>query len=231
MPVTAPSSVHKPAGQKPMVSLLTPKKALVFRISHIDNIPWILDHGLHCRSSAVLDPSYVEIGNSDLIDARADRTVPVPPGGTLSDYVPFYFTPLSPMLFNIKTGRNGVRQTPMNRIVFLVTSIPRLSEVGVSFLLTDRHAFLEAACFSSAPGGLGQVDWKILQNRDFRRTEEDPGKIERYQAEALVHRHLPVPALLGLACHDAGTETTLKPELTRRGLSLTLAIRPDWYFS
>ncbi len=229
--MTAPGSAPKTAAQRPMVSLLTPGTALVFRISHIDNIPWILDHGLHCRSSAVLDPSYIEIGNSDLIGARADRTVPVSPGGTLSDYVPFYFTPLSPMLFNIKTGRNGVRQTPMNQIVFLVTSIPRLSEAGVPFLLTDRHAFLEAAYFSSAPGDLGRIDWTILQSRDFKRNEEDPGKMERYQAEALVHRHLPVSALLGLACHDAAAETKLRPELTQRGLSLTLAIRPDWYFS
>jgi len=213
-----------------MASLLNPEKGLVFRITHIENVPWILDHGLHCRSSALLDPRYVEIGNPDLIGARADRLVPVPPGGTLSDYIPFYFTPLSPMLFNIKTGRTGVRRTPMPEIVFLVCSIPRMVEAGVPVVLTDRHAYLEAAEFSNGREGLDRIDWKILQERDFRRNGEDPGRIERYQAEALVYRHLPVGALLGLACHDAKAEANVNPELTRRGLSLKLAVRPEWYF-
>jgi hypothetical protein len=27
---------------------LNPAKALIWRIVHRDNLPWILDHGLHC---------------------------------------------------------------------------------------------------------------------------------------------------------------------------------------
>ena len=71
------------------MSALSPDKALIFRITHIANVPWILANGLHCRSSAVQDPNFVEIGNPDLIDKRKHRIVPVPPGGALSDYVPF----------------------------------------------------------------------------------------------------------------------------------------------
>src|ERR1035437_6684336 len=69
---------------------LNPQKALIFRIVHRDNVPWILDHGLHCRNSGNVDPNYVEIGNPDLISKRNHHFVPKPPGGTLSDYVPFY---------------------------------------------------------------------------------------------------------------------------------------------
>jgi hypothetical protein len=86
------------------MSSLTPERALIFRITHIDNVPWILSNGLHCRNSRSVDPHYREIGNRDLIDKRSHRVVPIVPGGTLSDYIPFYFTPYSPMLFNIKTG-------------------------------------------------------------------------------------------------------------------------------
>jgi ssDNA thymidine ADP-ribosyltransferase, DarT len=87
---------------------LNPKKALIFRIVHRDNVPWILDHGLHCRNSATFDADYVEIGNSDLIAKRNRHPVPCAPGGRLRDYVPFYFTPFSPMLYNIKTGWGGI---------------------------------------------------------------------------------------------------------------------------
>lgn len=86
---------------------LNPEKALIFRIVHRDNIPWILDHGLHCRNSTTFDPNYVDIGNVDLIGKRGGHPVPKPPGGTLNDYIPFYFTPFSIMLFNIKTGWGG----------------------------------------------------------------------------------------------------------------------------
>ena len=30
---------------------LTPEKARIFRATHIDNMPWILDHGLYCQSA------------------------------------------------------------------------------------------------------------------------------------------------------------------------------------
>ena len=83
---------------------LTLEKALIFRIVHRDNIPWILDNGLHCNNSKVRDPNFVEIGNKELISKRAKHPIVSQPGGMLSDYIPFYFTPFSPMLYNIKTG-------------------------------------------------------------------------------------------------------------------------------
>lgn len=212
------------------LTMLTPEKALIFRITHIANIPWILDHGLHCRSSNMRDPDFRQIGNPDLIDKRTRRAVPIPPGGTLSDYVPFYFTPYSPMLLNIKTGYNGMTQTPMRDIAMLVTSVRRLAELGERFVLTDRHAYLQAARFSNDLDGLTRIDWTILQARDFKRTDHDLEKIERYQAEALVYQRLPVGALLGLACHGAPQKDGLDAEVGRRGLSLTVAVRPGWYF-
>ena len=92
-----------------MAMTLNPDKALIFRIMHRDNLPWILDHGLHASNGEVSDPNFRNIGNVDLIEKRNLRPVRVGQGGTLSDYVPFYFTPFSIMMFNIHTGYN-VRQ-------------------------------------------------------------------------------------------------------------------------
>jgi len=127
------------------MSSISPEKALIFRITHIENVPWIIANGLHCGNSATLDPNYREIGNPELIVKRANRAVPIPPGGTLSDYIPFYFTPCSPMLFNIKTGHNGMKQTPMPEIALLVSSLHKLADQGISFVFTDRHAYLRTA--------------------------------------------------------------------------------------
>ena len=77
---------------------------------------------------------------------------------------------------------------------------------------------------------LGRVDWPLLQAREFRHDPEDPGKKERYQAEALVHRHLPVSGLLGIGCHSNGVSQQLQTELQSRNLSLRVAVQPGWYF-
>ena len=74
-----------------MTIRLNATRALIFRITHIANVAWILRNGLHSRNSGVRDPNFIRIGNPELIQRRATRPVPVPPGGTLSDYVPFYF--------------------------------------------------------------------------------------------------------------------------------------------
>jgi len=130
-----------------MRDLLNIEKALIFRISHRDNLPWVLRNGLHCRSSNRIDPDFVSIGNADLIANRHYHAVPVAPGGSLSDYIPFYFTPLSMMLYDIKTGYRGVRQRRNDEIVILVSSLRKLEKDGIRFLFTDRHAYLGYACY------------------------------------------------------------------------------------
>ena len=212
------------------MSSLNPEKALIFRITHIENVAWILENGLHCRNSGVRDPNYREIGNPDLISKRAHRGVPIPPGGTLSDYIPFYFTPFSPMMLNIKTGYSGMKQTPMSDIVIFASSLRAVAEQGLGYVFTDRHAYLSAAEFSSDLNDLDRLDWKILEARDFKRDANDPGKVERYQAEALIHRHMPVAALAGIVCHGAAQEARLQQLVQNNGLKLTIAVRPAWYF-
>ncbi|MFZ1180387.1 MAG: DarT ssDNA thymidine ADP-ribosyltransferase family protein [Herbaspirillum sp.] len=46
---------------------LNPGKALIWRIVHRDNLPWILDNGLHCGNSSLQAPGWVSIGNPELI--------------------------------------------------------------------------------------------------------------------------------------------------------------------
>lgn len=179
---------------------ISPERALVFRITHIDNLRWIVQNGLHCRNGR-RDRAFVTIGNPDIISRRDRRLVPVEPGGSLSDYIPFYFTPFSPMAFNIKTG-HGVAAVPPRDIVILVASLRRLAdEPEVRFVYTDRHAVLATAAFHESLDRLHCVDWARLRARDFRRDNEDLEKVERYQAEALIYRHLPIDMLEVIVCN------------------------------
>ena len=212
------------------LQFLDPDKALIFRITHRDNLPWILDNGLPSQSGNVLDPNFRQIGDPDLIKKRPKRTVPIIPGGTLSDYVPFYFTPCSIMFFNILTGYRGITQFPAEEIIVLVSSLHKVSELGIPFVFTDRHAYTAMTEFSSETADLEKVDWDTLRSRDFKSNPDDLGKKERYHAEALVWKHLPVEALLGICCFTNEMQQQVQSQLDQRGLTVKAMMRRDWYF-
>lgn len=209
---------------------LNPQKALIWRIIHRDNLPWILDNGLHAGNSQVKAPRWISIGSQELIDKRARHAVPVLPGGLLNDYVPFYFTPFSVMLRNIGSGRGGVQQRRNEEILILVSSLHHVAAQGLRFLFTDSHAYYRWATYYSDLAYLDKVDWPLLQARDFRRDPEDPAKFERYQAEALVHQHCPVSGLIGIVCDSEAMKMQVVSQVQARGLGLPVHSRPGWYF-
>lgn len=210
---------------------LTEKKALIFRITHINNVQWLLRNGLRCKNSEELDPEFVGVGNQELIDKRASRSVPISPGGTLADYIPFYFTPFSMMMYNIKTGYGGIIRRKNAEVVILVSSLRGLAEKGVSAVYTDRHAYLRTANFFSSMDDLGKIDWPLLRRRDFKRDAEDPGKTDRYQAEALVFRHMPVECLTGIVCYGETEQRVVERSTQEAGVDLKVVAQPSWYFS
>ena len=210
---------------------LNPEKAFIFRIVHVANVPWILEHGgLYCANSGTKDPHYVSIGNAELIEKRTHKTVPIAPGGALSDYVPFYFTPFSVMMYKIKTGHGGITRRDNQDIVIFVSSIRRLKELGLPFVLTNQHAYAIDTDFYSEVEDLKHIDWGLLQRRDFKTDDADPGKQLRYQAEALVHGHLPLDALLGLGCYNETVKQSLTAQLDQCGSKLSVKPTPTWYF-
>lgn len=208
---------------------LNPQKALIWRIVHRDNIPWILDNGLHCGNSNARSPNWVSIGNEELIDKRSNHLVPRAPGGNLNDYVPFYFTPFSVMMMNIHSGR-GVPQRRNEEIVILVSSLHDIHNGGLRYLFTDSHAYYMWANYYDNLGDLDRIDWPLLQRRDFKRDPNDPAKIERYQAEALIYRHCPVSALLGMVCYTDKVQSEIQRNLAQRQLALPVHVRQEWYF-
>ena len=209
---------------------LNQEKALIFRIVHRDNLPWILDNGMHARNGMIVDPNYRNIGNVDLIDKRSRRAVAVSPGGTLSDYIPFYFTPYSIMMLNIKTGYGGVKQVPNDEILIFVSSLHHAAAQGVTFVFPNQHAYPPMAEYFTSGTDLHRIDWPLLQSRNFEHDPDDPGKKERYQAEALLWKHVPLDALLGVCCCTDKTQRHIQDEIERRGLNFKVGVQQSWYF-
>lgn len=193
------------------------------------NVPWALTHGLHCATSHIKDPNFIQIGLPALIQKRAARPVPVPPGGVLDDYVPFYFGTHSAMLYNICTGY-GVAQVHQKDVVYLVSSVQGLVANNVMFLFTDRHAYVANASYCSDVADLAGLDWNLINGRDFKRDPNRPDKLERRAAELLVHRHMPVAALSEVACYNAVVQQTIATAAAAAGVQMTIRVRQNWYF-
>lgn len=211
-------------------SNLSSDKALIWRITHRHNLPWVLKNGLQAANSATRTSDWKVIGSQALIERRGGRIVPLEPNGVLNDYVPFYFTPFTPMMYNIHTGRGGVNHVANDDVVILVSSLYRIVELGLSFVFTDRHAYLPMANYYSSLQNLPQVDWHLLQQRNFQRNPDDPAAIERYQAEALIYNQVPIEGLLGGICYSEQVQAELQEQADFLETQLQFYCRPNWYF-
>ena len=62
------------------------------------------------------------------------------------------------------------------------------------------------------------------------RDVDDPKKMSRCQAEALVYRHLPTAGLLGIVCYTEQLKLVIEQQLRARNLALPVYARTRWYF-
>jgi hypothetical protein len=213
-----------------MTAFLKQENGYIFRIVHRENLSTVLTRGLYARNADGSDPGYVNIGNLDLIGRRGSRSVPIPPGGVLNDYVPFYFTPFSLMALNVKTGWNGITRRPNDDILIFVSSISHAIDQGLELVFTDRHAYLTTAKFYRDVGCLDQIDWAALRSKNFKKDPKNPERVERYQAEALIHRHVPLSGLKGVAVHNESVRVEVQKSVDKSGTPLLVRTMPSWYF-
>ena len=108
--------------------------------------------------------------------------------------------------------------------------LTHIQNQGLPFVFTNKHAYYAWADFYTDLADLDQIDWPILQQRDFKRDPDDPEKFERYQAEALIHQHCPISALLGIVCFTQPQKNNIEQLLAQRGMGLAVDARPGWYF-
>jgi ssDNA thymidine ADP-ribosyltransferase, DarT len=158
-----------------------PVPTRVLHFTHLDHLPGVVAHGLLSDTTAQargLPTS--EVGNREIKERRRRRPVPVPPGGTVADYVPFYFAPRSPMMYAIDRGNVPEYAGGIDPLVYLVTTIERLQETGCVVLTTDRNAVLGLAAFRHGLDGLdASVDWQLMEATWWNNTVQEPDRVER----------------------------------------------------
>jgi len=206
------------------------KQTYIFRITHVDNLPYIFGSGLlHAPLHPDADPDYIQIGDRQLTSKRGQTPVPVGPGGTFRDYVAFYFGPRQPMLYCIKHGFNGVIQRPMSEIIYLVSTVETVSTTGLPFVFYNGHAYDSFSSPFTDLADLGEVDTKAVKAKRWD-DPADPDLKRRKQAEFLVHRQMPFSSITHILTHDAQTEQRVKHMLQGCVHQPAVQPQPNLYF-
>ena len=212
--------------------MVTPERGLLYHCTHISNLASISEEGLFSDVQIKANQKMpTEIGHATIKQRRWQRVVPLPPGGCVADYVPFYFAARSPMLGSVSRGRVPTYSGSQDEIVYLVTSIDRVDEGRLGFVFTDRNAALHNARYGNDLQDLDDyVDWELMEGRMWDNTAEEPDRMERRMAEFLVHRHVPWPVFIGVAARSAAQCRQAEHLLASVGASPFVKSRPDWYF-
>lgn len=204
----------------------------IYHITHLRNLATILDHGcLWCdRERIGQELGSVGIAYQHIKDRRARKRVPVGRGGTLADYVPFYFAPRSPMLYAIYRGLVPGYDGGQSSVVHLVTSTEAVAAEPLPFVFTNGHADMAFSRFYDDLRDLDQVDWAIMSERYWNDTPEDGDRKRRRQAEFLVHTSLPWRLVEEIGVMSKKVADEVSAALEGAGHRPPVVVRSGWYY-
>ena len=176
------------ASGAPRELMTYPVPTPIYRLVHIDNLPTLLKRqALHAPNRTPADGlPYRTIHNANVQANRRVSRVSCGPCGSIHDYVPFYFGPLSVMLLNLKTGRVDGYDEGQEPIIYLKTTVQTVSTGGCQFVFTDGHGLATFTNWFDDLKDLLEVDWGLVSARYWADKPEDNDRQRRKQAEFLI---------------------------------------------
>lgn len=204
----------------------------VFHITHFTNLDSILrEGGLCCDNSRNKRKlACTGIAYEHIKARRANRKVPVCRGGTLADYVPFYFAPRSPMLYTIDRGNVPNYAEGQAPIVHLVANAERIVGAGLPFAFTDGHADIGYSEFFDDLTRLNEVDWDIMKATYWNDTADDGDRKRRRQAEFLVFDFLPWKYVDEIGVINASMAQRVRAIVDASTAAPRVTVHRDWYY-
>ncbi len=220
-----------------------PSPVRLFHITAIANLPAICATGalVSKNGGAAVGVAYQNIAHTNIQVRRAAKTAPNPPGGTLHDYVPFYFAPRSPMLSAIHNSKVDGCELRQEDIVHLETSVKRVTANSEEFVFYDRNATLAFSTPYTDLAKLDAVAWDILTEEprldgfckyfmNRHENERYVDRMEKRQAEFLVRHHVPLQCFLRIGVVSTAKAAQVQSILVAAGVPLPVVVQPDWYF-
>jgi hypothetical protein len=193
----------------------------LYCITHINNIPHILQNGITHRNSPNTNPNFVDIGDLSLIDTRSAKYVRIDNGDfdnkncseiLLGDFIPFYFGVRMPMMYVIQNGGNFVKDaTPAQDIIYLVYPLSAIIHTDNEFYFSDGHAtdnlttFYNKNRIEDLPV---LIDWDAVK-APFWGGQNNLNIKRKKQAEFLVKNDLKYQYIKGIVCYNQTAKQNL----------------------
>jgi hypothetical protein len=211
-----------------------PNPTPIFRIVHVDCLPTVLQRGgLHSANHCPADGLPCRtIHNVEIQGVRHIRNIPCGPGGTLHDYVPFYFGYLSPMLFQLKTGRVAGYNEGQEPLVYLKSTVQAVEQAGLGFVFSDGHGIAAFTSWFDAANRLDEVDWNMVYQRYWRDEVGDMDRQRRKQAEFMIHQFCPWALVQEIGVANTAMKTRVEEILSgvAPGMRVVVNVRANWYY-
>lgn len=204
----------------------------LYHFTHVDNLPQVVEHGLLSDSlMGQAGRGFTEVGNREIKANRRALPVTAGPGGCPADYVPFYFATRSPMMFTIWKGNVEHYQDGLEPLVYLVTTVDRITGAGLPFVFSDGNCGSGITDYSDDLGEIDQrVDWNIMRDQIWRNTPEDGDRMRRRMAEFLVHERVPWNIFTEVGTMTAQMAQTVSVTLNELGSRTDVRLRVGWYY-
>lgn len=222
--------------------MTVPDPVRLFHITSMANLPAIASAGALSAKNALAQNGqhYKNIAYQGAQCKRSRKTLPIPPGGVIHDYVPFYFAPRSPMLMAIDAGKVPDCPDGQADIVHLETTVAAVVETGQPFIFFDRNATLDYSEPYTDLSHLSEVAWELLMDsprldgfcKYFNSTADGryADRKERRMAEFLIRDRVPLACMLRIGVIDVQRQEEARAIVATAGLKLPVDVKTDWYF-
>lgn len=164
---------------------LGPVQTLVYHITDVDNLPGILASGGLRADVAMANANPVVIGYAHIKQRRmAEIRVDCCGGRFVGEFVPFYFSPRSPMLYTVNKGNTGRAAGCQRSIVHLVSTVAVGIAQNRAWAISDGNAAAFHTSFAADLAALNGLDWPTIHATQWQ------GKTHQKSAEFFGGRFL-----------------------------------------
>ncbi|MBW4694176.1 MAG: DUF4433 domain-containing protein [Lyngbya sp. HA4199-MV5] len=204
----------------------------IYHITHLGNLASILAIDGLCAYSVMQQQGihYTDLANQNIQTRRTKTIVSCGAGGKLTDYVPFYFAPRSPMLYAIHQGNVPTYTEGQEAVIYLVSTVEAVQQASLSFVFTDGHGIMTLTEFFDDLAQLDQVDWQVMSLKYWFDTPEDNDRKRRRQAEFLVYQFFGWQLVTEVGVIHPSVKGEVEQCLRTATHQPAVIVRRNWYY-
>ncbi len=173
--------------------------------------------------------AHADISNSEIQARRAEFPVACGPGGTLHDYVPFFFNPKSPMLY--RKVRDYNEPISPASLAHIVTTAQSVENESLPYVFTTGHAIMMQADYHESLDHLDKINWDVVRGKYWFDSADYPNRQCSREAEFLVHGTFPIAKAHYIAVYDRQARSAVADCFAEFEIDIPVRILPNHFYS